>query len=146
MTVSRQRGRSTPWAIARRFAHKTTSYGYLKTYWPAHALRFGGSDWAEGEGKGGKKSVTQPSDKSKDIKTIPAPLSPFAREVDGEPLHLLRSSLLAREFFLAKRITGVAEGRHKTIHVHGHGLRAAPLVGCFTFRSATRNREQFNRP
>lgn len=42
-----------PWAIARRFAHKTTSYGYLKTYWPAHALRFalGEGDWAKGEGK-----------------------------------------------------------------------------------------------
>lgn len=64
-----------PWAIARRFAHKTTSYGYLKTYWPAHALRFapGVGDWAKGEGKKRRERsprLTQPSDKSKDIKTV----------------------------------------------------------------------------
>lgn len=32
-----EREKEWPWAIARRFGHKTRSYGYLKTYWPAHA-------------------------------------------------------------------------------------------------------------
>lgn len=54
-----------PWAIARRFAHKTTSYGYLKTYWPAHALRFApGGGWTGPKGRerlDGEKEVTDPA-------------------------------------------------------------------------------------
>lgn len=36
-----EREKEWPWAIARRFDHKTRSYGYLKTYWPAHAPMHG---------------------------------------------------------------------------------------------------------
>lgn len=105
------------------------------------ALRRGGSDWAKGE-----ERSPWPSPQINQRILRPFPLPPLSLR-GGEASHsTFFVSLLAREFFLAKRITGVAEGRHKTIHVHGHGLRAAPLVGCFTFRSATRNREQFNRP
>lgn len=64
-----------PWAIARRFDHKTRSYGYLKTYWPAHARARGRGRWRT---KVEKERQPWPSrDKSKDIKIVPPPR--FAR-------------------------------------------------------------------
>ena len=143
-----------PWAIARRFAHKTTSYGYLKTYWPAHALRFargGRVDWAKGEGKAGRRERSEwpsPQINQRILRPFVFPSPSRSRQFCLGSLLLLLLffvSPLAREFW-AKRITGVAEGRHKTIRVHGHGLRVAASRGLlYASRSATRNREQFNR-
>lgn len=94
-----------PWAIARRFDHKTRSYGYLKTYWPAHARARGRGRWRSKVEKE-RQSWPPSRDKSKDIKIVPPPW--FAR-----PSHFLLQE--GRRGFLAECITERPEGRPKTI-------------------------------
>lgn len=143
MTVSWTR-EERPWAIARRFDHKTRSYGYLKTYWPAHALRFA-RGWLDqrrrGGGGGGERESRDPAEINQRILRpfcppfllVPCPVLGLPRLshclhgplpsaslfAPFSPLIPLASS--AREF-LAKRITGRQRAAIKlsTFAFNGH--------------------------